>query len=363
MLFNNTFFTKLIKIMNRRNILKIVGAASLLSISNININADTQQNTNNIIKPKRIKAGSKIGIIAPGTAVTSPDDIAKCIEVMKYFQFEYKIGESLLNGKGYKTKSVEERVNDIHEMFRDESVSAVFCIRGGYGSAQLLDKIDYSLIKSNPKIFLGFSDITALHSAIHKLTGLITFHGPVMLSAFSGYTLQNFKNIFFPESSEIILKNPETTSGLRNPYPIRTIQPGSASGRLIGGNLSLFSSLAGTKYFPDTENKILFLEDVGEVPFRIDRMLNQLRLVGSFDKCKAVIFGKCSDCDAGESQSTWDSSLGEVLDNYFGNLKIPSFYGLMIGHTPEQLTLPLGCEVLMNSEDGTIKLLESPFIN
>jgi muramoyltetrapeptide carboxypeptidase len=349
--------------MKRRNLLKMAAAASLLSLSNLNIKADTQQKSVSIIKPKKISAGSKVGIIAPGTAVTNPDDIAKCIEVMKYFQFDYKIGTSLLNGKGYKTKSVDERIGDLHEMFKDETVSAVFCIRGGYGSGQLLDKIDYELIKSNPKILLGYSDITALHSAIHKMTGLITFHGPVMLSAFNSYTLQNFKNIFFPESNEIILKNPDSLSGLRSAYPIRTIQPGTASGRLVGGNLSIFSSLAGTKYFPDTENNILFLEDVGEVPFRIDRMLNQLRLSGTFDKCKAIIFGKCNDCDAGESQSTWDLSLGEVLDNYFGKLKIPSFYGLMIGHTPEQLTLPIGCEVSINSVDGTIKLLESPFIN
>jgi muramoyltetrapeptide carboxypeptidase len=348
--------------MNRRNILKMMGAASLLSMKNLNLKADSLV-AENIIKPKKISAGSKIGIIAPATDVTSPDDIAKCIEVIKYFQFEYKIGKSLLNGKGYKTKSIDERVGDLHEMFKDESVSAVFCIRGGYGSAQLLDKIDYKLVKSNPKIFLGYSDITALHSAIHKMTGLITFHGPVMLSAFNNFTLQNFKNIFFPESNEIILKNPESITGLRNSFPIRTIQSGSATGRLIGGNLSLISSLAGTKYFPDTENKILFLEDVGEVPFRIDRMLNQLRLAGAFDKCNAIIFGKCCDCDAGDSQSTWDLSLGEVLDSYFGNIKIPSFYGLMIGHTQDQLTLPIGCEVSINSDNGTIILSESPFID
>lgn len=344
--------------MNRRNFLLSVAALGFASSYGI-LNAN-QQDSIELIKPNMLKEGDKVSLIAPATNAPDPDDLQKALEVIKYYNLQAVIPENLTNGSGYKTRSIQTRLDEIHKAFSDTSIKAVFCIRGGYGSGQLLDKIDYKLIKNNPKVFLGYSDITAMHIAIHQQTGLITFHGPILLSAFTNYTESNFRNVVFNNTPIGKLTNPIATSGFRVVNPIRTIVSGQAEGQLIGGNLSLVTSLLGTKYEINTKNKILFLEDVGEEPFRIDRMMNQLRLAGKFDDCNAVIFGKCNDCVyKGAPSSTWDSSLGEVLDLYLKDLKKPVMYGLMIGHTPDQLTLPIGLKASVNADEGFIEINES----
>src|SRR5262249_47966013 len=171
----------------------------------------------------------------------------------------------------------QERLDDLHAMFRDSEVRAVFAIRGGYGSEHLLDRIDYDLIRRNPKIFLGYSDITALHLAIHQKTGLVTFHGPVVLSRFSEYTQKWFRKALFEAAPIGEVANPPETNRLRPTHNLRTVRPGRARGPLIGGNLSLIATTMGTPYEIDTRGRILFLEDVDEQPYSIDRMLTQLR--------------------------------------------------------------------------------------
>ncbi len=347
--------------MNRRNFtlsLAAFGVASSFRFLNAN-----QIGNNDLIKPNMLKEGDKVALIAPATNAPDPDDIQKAIEVIKFYNLQTTLPENLTNGAGYKTRSVQVRLDEIHKAFADSSIKAVFCIRGGYGSGQLLDKIDYKLIKNNPKIFLGYSDITAMHLAIHQQTGLITFHGPIMLSAFTNYTELNFRKVIFNNTPIGRLTNPVSNAGIRNANPIRTIVSGEAEGQLTGGNLSLVTSLLGTEYDINTKNKILFLEDVGEEPFRVDRMMNQLRLAGKFDDCNGIIFGKCNDCVyRGSPSSTWDSSLGEVLDLYLKDLKKPVFYGLMIGHTPDQLTLPIGLNVSFSADEGYIDIKESAVI-
>jgi muramoyltetrapeptide carboxypeptidase len=310
-----------------------------------------------IIKPKALNAGDTVGIVAPGSTVTDPIDINKVYEILKHLNLKVKFGTHVLNGKGYKTRTVAERLSDIHEMFADSSIKGIFCIRGGYGSAQLLDKLDYDLISKNPKVFLGFSDITAMHNAIQKQTGLVTFHGPVMLSDFSEYTMLHLQKAIFSTEPIGIISNPASSSGIRDKYPVLTINSGIAKGRLTGGNLSLVTSLIGTPYEIDVKDKILFIEDVGEAPYRIDRMLTHLRLAGKL-KAKGIVFGLCAGCDSSNS-STWDYSLGEVLREILSLAEVPAFYGLTFGHTADQLTLPMGVEVEMNADQGTINILES----
>lgn len=319
------------------------------------------ENHNAIVKPKILNPGDTVGIIAPGTAVSDPESIYKVKEVISFLNLEYKFGKNLLKGTGYKTRTDEERLDDLHSMFSDDIIKAIFCIRGGYGSMRLLDKIDYSLINKNPKIFLGYSDITALHLALNKFANLVTFHGPVLLSSFSNWTLQYFKKALFDINPISKVEIDSSINNIRQTHPIWAITPGKARGKLIGGNLSIISDLMGTPYEIDTKDKILFIEDVDEEPFRIDRMLTQLRLTGKLDKSAGIIFGECAGCSGDKLQPSriWDYSLGEVLNNILGDLKIPVIYGYPIGHTADQLTIPLGVEAIIDADNLSFEIIES----
>ncbi|MDT3738121.1 MAG: LD-carboxypeptidase [Candidatus Kapabacteria bacterium] len=344
--------------MEKRNFLKLssLAATGLLFANSAKLKADNRPAK---IKPQALKAGDTVRIIAPGSAVSDPDDFQKANEIISSMGLVPVYSKYLMTGSGYKTRTVKERINDLHEAFGDKSAKAVFSIRGGYGAGQLVDSIDYSLIRNNPKIFCGFSDITALHTAISVMTGLVTFHSPVLLSPYTPYTQDIFIRMLFSTEVFGVIGNPASKYGLRSSYPVRTINQGVSEGELTGGNLSLVSSLVGTKYQINSKKKILVLEDVGEPPYRIDRMMNQLRLAGILEDASGIVFGRCNDCNSDSNQSTWDFSLGEVLDFYLKPLGKPAFYGLMIGHTSEQATLPLGCNSRLNADNGTIEILEN----
>ena len=313
-----------------------------------------------LLKARALKPGDTVGLITPSTYVSDPDRLALAERTIRYFGLKVEIGRHVRRRDGYLGGSVDERVADLHDMFRNPDIHAVFAIRGGYGSAQLLDRIDFDLIRRNPKVFLGYSDITALHLAIHKMTGLVTFHGPVTLSGFSDYTQKYFRQALFRTEPIGAVTNPPDDNRLRPAHLLRTIRPGTARGPLIGGNLTLISSTMGTPYEIDTRGRILFLEDVGEEPYSIDRMLTQLRLAGKLREAAGVIFGECSDCRPREFQPSFEStfSLGEVLDNLLGDLKIPVLSGLTIGHTSDQLTLPLGVTASLNADTGELTIEE-----
>ncbi|MGA2296380.1 MAG: LD-carboxypeptidase [FCB group bacterium] len=348
--------------MKRRTFIGSTAAAMALPLLPQKIFAFPQNNK--ILKPQALQQGDTVGIIAPGTAVSDPDMIAKAKEALNYFGLNVKFGNHMLKGSGYLSRTSDERVEDLHQAFLDKEIKAVFCMRGGYASMHLLDKIDYEIISKNPKIFLGYSDITALHLAINKMTGLVTFHGPVMISGFSKYTEEYFKKALFSNSGIGVISNPKTQNNFRQNHPIRTINPGTAKGKLIGGNLTLVASTLGTPYEIETKGKLLFLEDVGEEPYRIDRMLTHLHLANKLETAAGIIFGECSDCNYDDLKPSRvsDYSLGEVLDNILGKLNIPVFYGLTIGHTDDQATLPIGVEAEMDGEKGTLNILESGVI-
>lgn len=342
--------------MERRNYLKLIGASAILS--QIKINESFSQNRNDIkayLKAKKLSEGDSVAVIAPASAVSSPDDIFKAKEILEYLKLKPIFGKNLLNGSGYKTRSVDERLEDLHWAFKNKEIKAVFCIRGGYGSASLLEKIDYDIIKDNPRIFCGYSDITALHLAINKKAKLITFHGPVMLSSFDSITLNSFKEVLF-ENKEMTYSNPNNKE-LRNNFQTYTINKGVAEGELIGGNLSLLCSLIGTEFQPDIKDKILFIEDVGEEPYRIHRMLIQLEQSGMLKSIKGLIIGKCNDCNK-SSGSTWDMSEMEVYYDILGTYDFPCIYGLLIGHTGSQFTLPIGINVKLDANENTLSFLE-----
>lgn len=333
--------------MTRRNFLTGSGIASLTQ----SLAAPA------LIRPRALRPGDTVGLITPSSFVSDPDRLAIADRTIRYFGLIPKFGANVRKKSGYLGGTIEERVSDLHAMFRDPEVAGVFAIRGGYGSAQLLDSIDYSLIRDNPKVFLGYSDITAMHLAIQKKAGLVTFHGPVPLSAFTDYTQKHFRRALFQTEPLGIVTNPPEPNPLRPSHPLRVIRPGKARGPLAGGNLTLVSTTLGTPYEIETRGRILLLEDVEEQPYSIDRMLTHLRLAGKLDGVAGIVFGECADCkprDFKPSFSDGSFSLGEVLDEILGKLNVPVLAGLTIGHTNDQLTLPLGVMATLDANKGEL---------
>lgn len=338
--------------MNRRDWLRFVTGAAM---------APSLQGAGTLIKPKALQPGDTIGLITPSTYVSDPDRLILVERTIRYFGWKPKFGKNVAKREGYVGGSVAERLADLHDMFRDPEVKGIFCIRGGYGSAHLLDGIDYSLIGKNPKVFVGYSDITAMHLAIHKRTGMVTFHGPVPVSRFTKYTQDNFRRAVTDPKPLGALTNPAETNELRPAHTVRTIRPGKVRGPLVGGNLTLISTTLGTPYEIDTRGKILFVEDVDEQPYSIDRMLTHLKLAGKLDAALGIVFGECADCRPREFRPSFESnfSLGEILDRILGKLSTPVFGGLTIGHTDDQLTLPYGVMATLDADKGQLILEES----
>ena len=345
--------------MKRRTFLTGLGAGIALTATSTH----AQKNAAELIKPRALKPGATIGLITPATPTTDPDRLAAAHRALKFFGFDVKVGKNVGRRAGYFGSTPEERLDDLHAMFRDREVNAVFALRGGYGAQHLLDRIDYDLLRKNPKIFLGYSDITALHLAINKHAGLVTFHGPNMLSEFTEYSQQHFRRAMFDAKPLGVLANPPESNQIRPKHPLRTIRSGTATAPIIGGNLTLISTLMGTPYEIDCRGKILLLEDIGEEPYRIDRMLTQLRLAGKFQDAVGIVVGECVDCGPSDFKPSLGSnfSLGEVLDAMLKPLSIPVFYGLTFGHTDDQLTLPLGVLATMDADKGTLEIKEAAF--
>ncbi|MCZ2074757.1 MAG: LD-carboxypeptidase [Bryobacteraceae bacterium] len=314
--------------------------------------------TGDAIRPTALKPGDTVGLITPATYVSDPDALATAERTLRYFGLEPKFGANVRKRSGYLGGTVEERIEDLHSMFRDPDVKGVFAIRGGYGSGQLLDRIDYDLIRKNPKVFLGYSDITTLLIAIRQRAGLVTFHGPVVLSKFSDYTQNHLRKALFAAEPVGVVTNPPESNKLRPVHTLRTIRPGMASGELIGGNLSLVAATMGTPYEIQTAGRILFLEDVGEEPYSIDRMLTQLRLGGKLSAAAGIVFGECRNCQPRECGPSFESTLsvGEVLDSILGEMKVPVLTGLTIGHTEDQLTLPEGVHATLDADRGELTI-------
>jgi muramoyltetrapeptide carboxypeptidase len=350
------------KSLTRRGFLGSVGAVCTLSVASSEIYAAKQPKE--LIRPKALRTGDTVGMITPATEVSDPDRLALAEKTLNYFGLRMKSGRNVGKRFGNHRESVQARLDDLHEMFRDREVKGVFAIRGGYGSPHLLDRIDYDLIRRNPKIFLGYSDITAMHLAINKNSRLVTFHGPILLSRFTDYTQQNFRKALFDTKPLGKLTNPADSSELRQTHSLRTVRAGRATGQLTGGNLSLICATLGTPYEIETRGKILFLEDVGEQAYSIDRMLTQLRLAGKLEQAAGVVWGECDDCGPSDFQpsTVLSFTVGEVVDNILGALKVPVLSGMTIGHTSDQLTLPLGVTATLDTTAGTLEIKESGVI-
>ncbi|WP_129600070.1 S66 peptidase family protein [Anaerophilus nitritogenes] len=290
-----------------------------------------------MIIPKKLKIGDTIGVVAPAGPVPKEKALqARC--VLEEMGFKVKMGESCFLSFGrYLAGEDHIRAKDINDMFMDQDVDAIICIRGGYGCMRIMDKINIDYIKKNPKIFVGYSDITALHILFNQIANLVTYHGPMVFS--NMIDLNKFtKKSFF----EVI--NSDDDIHLQNPLneEIKTMVNGVVKGPLVGGNLCLITSTLGTPYEIQTKGKILFLEDIGEQPFKIDRMLTQLSLANKLQECRGIILGDFNDCEDNNG-----FTLLEVLKMIIKPLNKPTIYNFKSGHCEPMITLPLGtiCEL------------------
>lgn len=333
---------------SRRNFISLV---SFLGVSTLLLKGNTYQkiiSNNEKILPKVLKKGNKVAVTAPAGAVWDVKQINVFSDILKNFGFEVVLGNSLNLKYGYFAGTDEQRANELNSFFKDKTIDAIFCMKGGWGCARILDLIDYENIKQNPKVLIGFSDITSLLIAITHKTGLITFHGPVGNSGWNEFTSTVFKNICVDGQAITYPENPLSEN------KINIIKHGIATGELLGGNLTVLTSMIGSNYLPDFKNKILFLEEAKEEPYSIDRMLTQLKLAGVFNKVNAILFGKCNKCIAEEPDKAFTTD--QVLEQHFNNLKIPVVSNLMIGHIENKLTLPIGALATINTKLGVLKL-------
>jgi muramoyltetrapeptide carboxypeptidase len=312
-----------------------------------------------IVKPRVLEPGDTVGLIAPASYTFDLwrlDDAAARVEALG---LKPKFGKHVRGRRGFLSGTDEERLEDLHEMFADRQISAIFALQGGYGTPRLLDRLDYDLIRRNPKILLGYSDITGLHLAISRKAGLVTFHGPNMIGRVPPRTLELLKKALFSPEPIGEVTNPEEQDPLNIEFPLRTVTPGIARGRITGGNLTLISSTMGTPYEIETRGRILLLEDTGEAPYRIDRMLVQLKLAGKLQEAAGIVFGTCTDCDPSRSSFEISLSLSDVLMELLGPLGKPVLAGLLFGHTREKATIPIGVEAELDAGARRLTILES----
>ncbi len=353
------------KQISRRGFGTLLAAAMALP-GTANAGAKTQRRAHAmkrpLIKPPRLCEGDLIGLIAPGGR-TSDASIEKAVQHIEGLGFRVRQGANLRQVHGNYAGSVQQRIADLHAMFADREVKAIWCIRGGSGCISLLSSIDYALIRANPKILLGYSDITALHLAIHRHSGLVTFHGPVASSTRSDYSTAHMLAVLMdPQRSYTIPMAMENSRrAMAEPhYAIRTVHHGKASGMLIGGNLSMVSALAGTPYAADFRDCLLFIEEVNEAPYRIDRWLTQLDLSVGLAKAAGVMIGICEHCEGRDEDITL--TLDQTLDIHLQPLKTAAVSGYSFGHIRNQFTIPVGVRATLDTERQTVTLLEAAVV-
>ncbi|WP_080054823.1 S66 peptidase family protein [Spirosoma aerolatum] len=312
-----------------------------------------------LIKPARLKPGDTVGLFCPAAPAYSQETVKIAQESLLALGFQTKLGPHIYDRYGYLAGRDADRASDLHAFFNDQSVKAIMAIHGGWGCARLLSLLDYDLIQRNPKVLIGYSDVTALLLAIYAKTGLVTLHGPVGSATFNAYTVDWFKRLLM-DGESLTMRNPtEKGDNLTQIQDrITTLRPGLARGRLVGGNLTVLSHLIGSPYLPDWKNTILFLEDTHEDIYRVDRMLTHLKLAGILNQIAGFVFGKCSDCNP-SSGSYGSLTLDDILTEHIIPLNKPAFSGAMIGHIRDKFTVPLGIDAEIDATAGTIRLLES----
>lgn len=343
-------------ILKRRTFIKTLGLAAVAS--QLPLAASSASSRKTILKPARLKVGDTVGLISPASFFEAKD-LESVVQKLTALGLKVKVGAHALDRYGYLAGKDRDRAADVNAMFADPSVQAILPLRGGWGCNRILPLLDYNLIRSHPKIIMGFSDITALVLGIYAKTGLITFHGPTGESTWNTFSVDYVQRILF-NGEAVTMQNPVNIEILQNqpPTPVETITPGKARGKLIGGNLSVLVAMVGSSYLPEQwKNTILFLEEINEEVYRVDRMLTHLKLAGILPQISGFVFGNCRKCDPEEPQKSL--TLMQVLTDHLQPLGIPAWYGSMIGHIRDKFTVPIGVDVEIDAQSGAIAMLES----
>lgn len=289
-----------------------------------------------------LQKGDTVGLVALSSPA-QPEKLGDAIAFLEELGLNYIIGETIQAKHDYLAGSDEERLNDFHEMVRNPEVKAIFCVKGGYGSARIAEKIDYGLLEENPKIFWGFSDLTYLHCAINEFANLVTFHGPLLMSVNRLDDLS--KKMFLQLFSPMELQYTEDIA------PLTTIAPGVARGQIIGGNLRRLVNTLGTKFEVRTEGRILLIEDLGETIPKIDENLQQLKQARKLEQLAGVIIGSFTQTEADEA------ALITLMKDYFADLGVPVVAGFKIGHDSTNIAIPLGVDAILDAQEKILKIL------
>lgn len=339
---------------NRRSFLKYAALVASTSIAQplISFNTPLLPSESKKAFPVALKAGDKVIIVSPAGAVFDSSKIEAFRQVLSKLGFVVILSKSVGKNYGYFAGTDQERADDINNAFADKSIRGVFCTRGGWGCARILGLLDFKMISENPKVIMGFSDITSLLLAISVKANFVTFHGPVGLSSWDIFSENCFKSVIVRAE-----KNVFPFSASDN---LITLSPGFARGELIGGNFTVFNSLIGTEYLPNCEGKILFLEELNEDPYKIDRMFTHLKLAGILDKIVGFIFGVCTKCDAEDLQHSF--TLIQVVNYHILPLNIPAIYNAPFGHTAKKWTIPIGVFAELDTIKPSFELQQSAVV-
>lgn len=323
----------------------------------------SQNDSSPIIKPSRLKTGDLIGLTAPGSFI-SESELQDSITNLEKLGFRVYYSQNILARYGYLAGTDIQRRDDLHHMFTKKEVKGIMCARGGYGCSRILPLLDYDLIRQNPKILVGYSDITALCYGIFSKTGLICFHGPVAISTFNDFSISYFNRVLLNPEPQLLLTSAINEDPDKQNYSVVPIRSGKSSGQLAGGNLSIVVSLIGTPYDINCDGKIVFLEEIGEEPYRVDRMLTQMIEAGKFNKAAGIALGIFDKCEPKQKNAEFDFSfsLMEVLMDRLYNLGIPVIYGLSFGHITNKFTLPVGINAELDVDNQTLRLLEQAVV-
>ncbi len=300
------------------------------------------------VRPRRVRPGGTIGLVAPAGVLRSASQLEDAVRDIRAMGFEARIGRHVLDRYGFLAGSDQNRADDFMAMVADPDVDAVVCMRGGYGCARILPLLDYDAIRAAAKPIVGYSDVTALLLAIYAKAGLVSFHGPVGISQWRGTTAQAFRDVLVRGGT---LALERATDGPRIPF--ETVRRGSAEGPLLGGNLSVVASLAGTGYLPPFAGSVAFFEETTEESYRLDRLFTQLEMAGVLGQTAAVVFGQCSQCTDGGS--SWSAT--EVLRDHLGAYRCPAWIGAAVGHVSPVYTLPIGLPVRTDADRGTLEAI------
>jgi len=347
---------------DRRSFLRKSGALAAMTLASASglkagdlSRTDVSQIQAERILPLRLKKGDLIGLVTPGSSV-SEEQLNDCVSKLEELGFRTTYNDSVLSEYGYFAGRDQERAAELMEMFTREDVDAIWCVRGGYGSIRILDLLDYDQIRKNPKVFIGYSDISALITSIYQETGLVTFHGPVGTSDFNRFSVKSMKKVLLDPESEYKYPYRREKGSRDNPeFDRYTLSGGKAEGVLIGGNISVLDSIIGTRFEPDFENKIVYLEDIGEKTYRIDKMVFHLLSGTNLKQAAGIVMGVFGECNINEEPKL---SLKVALDDLLKPLGIPVSYGLSFGHIKRMITIPTGIRAVMDADKNSFSLVE-----